>query len=320
VKINPGSPVRPSKFGDRSLNQLLGDTFGRWSDESVSATLFRCNEIRVTRDFRYTWAQLSAAIVGAMTANANQRQQMKDHNGWNSAAAELTAYLDIQSANLDSVSHVVHEQIALCDRVIGELCDGLGRQSLTSTYRLGAPRAGSPMYQLEGSYDAFRDAEKLIDTIKSDWVTERKRLVALADTRNDFTMTAGSVSLTHIDRLSWSVFEEQVARLLERDGCTVQQRCGRPGEIGADIKATTPDRRRVVVQCKHSTSTRAINPRYLYELNGTAWGEHHANLAALVTNGTFTEQAHAFARKNNIHVIDRPALKLWATYGETWVA
>ncbi|MFG1952491.1 restriction endonuclease [Micromonospora sp. NPDC048830] len=126
--------------------------------------------------------------------------------------------------------------------------------------------------------------------------------------------------LDTMDALSAGAFEEWTAWLLERDGCKIIRRHDGPNDQGADVIAITACSRRVVLQCKHSTKLRnRVDPRYLHELNGTARPEHGADIVGIVTNRMLSDAAQRFAMKHQIHVIDRPALKGWATYGVSWL-
>ncbi|MBF6333225.1 restriction endonuclease [Nocardia transvalensis] len=112
-------------------------------------------------------------------------------------------------------------------------------------------------------------------------------------------------------------FEKLTADLLHRDGLTVLRRGGGARDQGADVIAVTPDGRRVVVQCKlrHRGS---IRPSVLYEVNGTARQVHNADIPVVVTNGTFSANATAFAADYEIHLIDDYGVRRWAMWGESF--
>ena len=49
--------------------------------------------------------------------------------------------------------------------------------------------------------------------------------------------------------------EARFARLMRRDGLRHVEVCGGSGDLGVDVRAYTPDGRRVVVQCKRYSTT-----------------------------------------------------------------
>jgi restriction system protein len=152
------------------------------------------------------------------------------------------------------------------------------------------------------------------------WNTAYQRLSADAESRAAYAGTSDSISLRAIDGWRADVFEHGIAMLLERDGCTILRRHGGPNDQAADVIAVTPDGRRVVLQCKHSTKPgHRIEPRPLYELNGTAAPVHRADIVGIGTNRTLSDNARTFASGFGIHVIDRRTLELWATYGVSWL-
>ncbi|MFJ5090162.1 restriction endonuclease [Streptomyces sp. NPDC088674] len=111
-------------------------------------------------------------------------------------------------------------------------------------------------------------------------------------------------------------FEEAVADLCRRDGCTDVEVVGGAGDLGADVLATAPDGRRVVIQCKRYTPTHKSGSQDLQRFGGTCWTVHGAQLALMVTTSTFTDPARDYADTCGIRLIDGPALQAWTT-GET---
>ncbi|MER5782927.1 restriction endonuclease [Streptomyces mobaraensis] len=123
-------------------------------------------------------------------------------------------------------------------------------------------------------------------------------------------------ALPRLDALHHARFEEAVRDLLLRDGCRDAVRVGGRGDLGADVMATDPYGRRWVVQCKHrrdGAAGSAVGTPDLQVLNGTARPVHGADVAVIVTNGRVTAPAVAFAWQQRLHVVDRPALGVWAS-------
>ncbi|MFF4344242.1 restriction endonuclease [Kitasatospora sp. NPDC001540] len=129
-------------------------------------------------------------------------------------------------------------------------------------------------------------------------------------------MKTPPVDLEEIDELHHREFENLVADLARRDGMTITRSHGGSGDLGADVGAVTVDNRLVVFQAKHTASGRSIGTPDLQRFNGTARPHHKADIAVLVTNGTFTAPAVHFAREHNIRLVGRQALRQWAALGD----
>ncbi|MFJ4438691.1 restriction endonuclease [Streptomyces sp. NPDC088923] len=111
-------------------------------------------------------------------------------------------------------------------------------------------------------------------------------------------------------------FEEAVADLCRRDGCQDVEVVGGAGDLGADVLATAPDGRRVVIQCKRYAPTHKTGSQDLQRFGGTCWTVHGAQLAVLVTTSTFTDPAKDYADFCGIRLVDGAELKAW-TAGES---
>ncbi|MET9499864.1 restriction endonuclease [Streptomyces sp. NPDC006552] len=107
-------------------------------------------------------------------------------------------------------------------------------------------------------------------------------------------------------------FEAAVAGLCERDGCTDVEVVGGAGDLGADVLATAPDGRRVVVQCKQYGPTNKVGSQDLQRFGGTCWTVHGAQLAVVVTTSAFTVPAEEYADVCGIRLVDGEALTAWA--------
>ncbi|GFH80584.1 hypothetical protein Sgou_52540 [Streptomyces gougerotii] len=81
---------------------------------------------------------------------------------------------------------------------------------------------------------------------------------------------AGQLSLAEVDALSWQEFERYVAGLCRRDGCRDVVVTGGSGDLGADVTATLPDGRRLVIQCKHYAPHRYVPSGDMQKFLGTA--------------------------------------------------
>ncbi|MEV4237114.1 restriction endonuclease [Nocardia sp. NPDC049737] len=94
-------------------------------------------------------------------------------------------------------------------------------------------------------------------------------LAKVEQRRSAFLASNSSEPEDRVLRADWWEFEELVARTLRRDGLTIIRDGGGQRDQGVDVIASTPDGRRVAVQCKVRQSG-SIAPRFLRELNGTA--------------------------------------------------
>jgi restriction system protein len=118
-------------------------------------------------------------------------------------------------------------------------------------------------------------------------------------------------SLTAVLAMKDQQFEEYVAELCRRDGCTRVERVGRTGDLGADVVGFLPDGRKLVIQCKRFAQHRSVGSRDIQTFNGTARLEHGADVPVFVATCVFTKPARAFAAKHALTLIDIDLLGFW---------
>ncbi|MFD9043998.1 restriction endonuclease [Streptomyces bottropensis] len=106
-------------------------------------------------------------------------------------------------------------------------------------------------------------------------------------------------------------FEEYIADLCRRDGCTDVQRVGGAGDLGADVIGYLPDGRKIVVQCKRYAKHRSVGSRDIQTFNGTARAEHGADVPLFVASCVFTDPARKFAARQHLTLIDIDLLGFW---------
>jgi restriction system protein len=106
-------------------------------------------------------------------------------------------------------------------------------------------------------------------------------------------------------------FEEAVAALCERDGCSGVEVVGGAGDLGADVVAVTPDGRRVVIQCKYYGEANRVGSQDLQRFGGTCFTVHEADVAVLVTTSDFTAPAAEYADQCGIVCVDGENLRSW---------
>jgi HJR/Mrr/RecB family endonuclease len=127
-------------------------------------------------------------------------------------------------------------------------------------------------------------------------------------TRDDARVLA---ALRH-NALTPTEFEHALAALCRRDGCTDVRVVGGAGDLGADVLATAPDGRRIVLQAKRYRHNRPVGSPDVQKFGGTARTIHRAEVAAVVTTATtFTPGAQAYAAKAGILLVAARDLAAW---------
>ncbi|MFD6277152.1 restriction endonuclease [Streptomyces sp. NPDC060209] len=106
-------------------------------------------------------------------------------------------------------------------------------------------------------------------------------------------------------------FEEYIAQLCRRDGCTEVKRVGGSGDLGADVIGRLPDGRKIVIQAKHYAKHRTVGSRDIQTFNGTARAEHGADVPVFVASCVFTKPAREFAARQHLTLIDVNLLGFW---------
>ena len=123
----------------------------------------------------------------------------------------------------------------------------------------------------------------------------RRRRAKLFETRTD---------LQGIRDLSWQDFERYVGEAYRRKGYTVEE-TGPGADGGIDLIARR-NGETVLVQCKHWRARR-VGVRYARELFGLVKAQDTSN-GVLVTAGTFTPDALAFAKQTQLDLVDGEGL------------
>lgn len=138
---------------------------------------------------------------------------------------------------------------------------------------------------------------------------EAARVEARVEARVDPPETAHPVDYAQLDPYA---FEEAVAELCRRDGCADAEVVGGAGDLGADVLATTPDGRRVVVQCKRYGPDNRAGSQDLQRFGGTCYAVHEADVALVVSTGGFTEPALDYAEQCAILCYGPEELAAWS--------
>ncbi|MGW1543285.1 restriction endonuclease [Streptomyces sp. NPDC002309] len=142
------------------------------------------------------------------------------------------------------------------------------------------------------------------------WRTDRLLRSKDATWRRQDQIAAGHRTLAAIDVMSGTEFEDVVAALCRRDGCTQVRRVGGAGDNGADVLGRLPDGRTMVIQCKRYAPHRTIASREVRDLLG-AKVHFAADVAIFVATTRFSPQAEAFAVEHRILTLHRDFFGLW---------
>lgn len=124
--------------------------------------------------------------------------------------------------------------------------------------------------------------------------------------------TAGQERGFDFDALSPLEFEEAIAALCARDGCSQVQVVGGAGDLGADVIAVCPEGRRLVIQCKRYGDDNKVGSQDLQRFGGTCFTVHEADVPLVVTTSDFTEPAEGYAAQCGIVCVAREALLAWS--------
>lgn len=114
------------------------------------------------------------------------------------------------------------------------------------------------------------------------------------------------------DALTPEEFEEAIAALCIRDGCSQVRVVGGAGDLGADVLAVAPDGRRLVIQCKRYGDDNKVGSQDMQRFGGTCFAVHEADVALVVTTGEFTTPAEEYAEQCGIVCVARDTLTAWS--------
>ncbi|MFF1442246.1 restriction endonuclease [Streptomyces sp. NPDC058295] len=139
------------------------------------------------------------------------------------------------------------------------------------------------------------------------------RTIPLDQPLDDLTAVTEEIRYAEVDpyELDPYEFEEAIAELCRRDGCTEVEVVGGAGDLGADVVARTPDGRVLVIQCKRYSDTNRVGSQDMQRFGGTCFPVHGAEVAAVVTTGDFTAPAVEYASRCGIVCVDGEDLQLW---------
>ncbi|MFC9844165.1 restriction endonuclease [Streptomyces sp. NPDC060223] len=115
-----------------------------------------------------------------------------------------------------------------------------------------------------------------------------------------------------IDAMNGREFEEYVAELLRRDGCTSVVVRGGNGDRGVDITGLTADGRTLVVQCKRFAPYLSVTSPDIQKFIGAVKVLHTSEVALFVATCPFTRDALNIAGDGGITAVHRGLLEEWS--------
>ncbi|GAB3963319.1 restriction endonuclease [Streptomyces sparsus] len=142
------------------------------------------------------------------------------------------------------------------------------------------------------------------------WRADRRARDRDRQWRHEDAVLAGRRTLDEVDTMTGTEFEDLVADLCRRDGCTQVRRVGGSHDNGADVLGRLPDGRMMVIQCKRYAPSSTIASRDVRDLLG-AKVHFNADVAVFATTTRFSRPSEAFAVEHGILAIHRDHLGLW---------
>ncbi|MFJ1837880.1 restriction endonuclease [Streptomyces sp. NPDC088175] len=115
-------------------------------------------------------------------------------------------------------------------------------------------------------------------------------------------LVQGVRTLQEFSEMTPGNFEHAVAELCRRDGCRNVRVVGGSGDLGADVLATTPLGKALVIQCKRYDAGNLVGSPEAQKVGGTARPVHGADEVAIVTTSDFTAEARRYAALPAVHI------------------
>ncbi|MFJ9520637.1 restriction endonuclease [Kitasatospora sp. NPDC101801] len=310
-QLTYSSPVRPVRYKHRDLRQVIGNLIGSATEDDVLAAFLLQAEARAARtayDEINEWFDLVTAEV-----RAREEQLLKADDYDPSLRWEAERLLRTTVSSYRLHLELLRQAKQAGDVAFTRLQATYGRVPHALLTDESARRAADAVMS---SHSAAAEVWQQFCATRIQANQEASRLIAASRRREAFAASGAGCTPQELRSLDGTSLEHLAARLLTRDGLTLLRASGGPGDQGADLIAVAPDGRRFVIQTKYRQRG-AINPRVVYELNGTARDLHDADIAVVCTNSTFSDQATRDAAKLGIHLIHGEQLSLWATWGDT---
>ncbi|MFB6615264.1 restriction endonuclease [Streptomyces sp. NPDC056367] len=166
---------------------------------------------------------------------------------------------------------------------------------------------------VETAGDQRRDLLGLRNDVEQIQIKLIEHDVQLSRLQRDQDVKALTGVIGTIDAMNWREFEEHVAQLLRRDGCTdVELHGGHGGDRGVDITARTADGRTVAVRCKNFAPFRHVLSGEMQKFLGASKVIHEADVALYVATCAFTRESLALAAQGGVTAVHRGLLEAWS--------
>ncbi|MFK4123216.1 restriction endonuclease [Streptomyces longwoodensis] len=315
--IDRNARVTPSRYPDRDLRKMMGDALGKADQADLLAAYLWVQEIRIGREACNALRKQRDSLRTSLTKLEKYKgdSQFRGRT-WNFTRAELTAVLDAFIKMANDELNLIERCLQQASLAFEELSTPL-EEDLSTRYSPG--RIDSPLNTIATQWDEVAPSTDRFEAMNHRALAETDCLADVDDRRNLFAQSEKSYSMQRIQEFDSKNFEILIAWLTHRDGMKVIRQHGGSGDRGADVISQTPDGRRVVVQCKQTSRgvKQMVTSTNVQTFNGTARLEHKADIALMVTNGTYSEPARDFANDHTIHLIGGTELERWATWGDS---
>lgn len=120
-------------------------------------------------------------------------------------------------------------------------------------------------------------------------------------------------TMAAMDTMGSREFEDHVAGLCRRDGCTDVANAGGTSGLSADLVGRTADGRLLVVRCERFAPHRTVGCGEMRRFIGTARAEYGAEAALYVTTSTFSPAALDLAVRHGVTAVHRALLGAWSS-------
>lgn len=302
------------RYNDRDLRRFVGQVISQTGvDELLACQLWHAEGTaarQVMEDVREYISEIDEHIAKQDQCLASAASDGQ----WRCTQETFEALMRGHIEQCRYQRSIMAKTLGLIQQEFSTLQDRLGRNLIP--HFDASVRSESPAERICQHGDS---AGRAFDAAVRSWTktcADTNALSAVDRRRSAFLASSASVPEGHILRADWWEFEDLVARTLRRDGLTIIRDGGGQRDQGVDVIASTPDGRRVAVQCKVRQSG-SIAPRYLRELNGTARPVHGADVVILATNRHFTTDGINFADSQGIHLMNGKAMRTWACWGDS---
>lgn len=273
--------------------------------EELEASGYRVltgTELSAFKALSYMQSQAASLAVFPRRAILNVGMLLQDSE----VARQVRTYLldaeyEVRTRPVDNLIHRLRWD-ELDERIDGRITDVLGKTVVPMLNAL-----------IETSGEQRRELMSLRDDVQQIQIKLIEHDIQLSRLQHGQDVKALTGVIGTIDAMSWREFEEHVAQLLRRDGCTdVELHGGHGGDRGVDISARTADGRRVAVQCKNFAPFRHVLSGEMQKFLGASKVIHEADVALYVATCAFTRESLALAAQGGVTAVHRGLLEAWS--------